>query len=95
MRRKAREQEFFKKQNKYAKGGSKNPLHNTRNTCSYTDMQDVSKLGAKPSCTNKAFIKIQLFSIQRARIVSGLNYIEAQEHGQNPDHHQSTDNGQR
>lgn len=57
--------------------------------------QDYLELGAKPSCMNKAFIKIQLFSIQRTRIVSGLNYTEAHEHGQNPDHHQSRDNGQR
>lgn len=67
MRRKAREQEVFKRQNKYAKGGSKNPLHwhNTQNTCSYTNMQDALKLGAKPSRTNKAFVKNQLFCIQR------------------------------
>lgn len=70
MRRKPREQEFFKKQNKYAKGGSK-----------------------KSSAL--AFVKIQLFSIQRTRIVSGLNYTEAHECRQNPDHHQSRDNGQR
>lgn len=72
MGRKAREQKVFKKQNKYGKGGSKNPLpwHNT-------NMQDASKLGTKPSCTDKECVKIQLVSIQHSRIVSGLNYPEA------------------
>lgn len=58
-RKKLREQEGFKKQNKYAKICT-DLIHRTR--VSNTNTQDTLKLGAKPSCTNKAFAKI-VFSV--------------------------------
>lgn len=68
--------------------------HNTQSTRSYTSTWDASRMLVQEGLAPKALVKIQLFNINSTRVVSGLSYAEAHEHGQNPDHHQFRGNGQ-